>query len=114
MQLPQIYKKHKILKFTEMINLEEIKFGYKQINKLLPAKLQYLVDHDHCGHPLNKKHTYNTRNKRIPNLPLVHSQKYLNSFLSRGINSYSSLSYSLKNTLYLHNVVSGYKRAIFD
>ena len=39
LDLPMIYKKHKILKFTEMIQLEEIKFGYKQINKLLPTKL---------------------------------------------------------------------------
>ena len=60
LSLPRIYNKHKILKFTELIHLEEIKFGFKQINKLLPTKLQHIVDHDHCGHTLNKKHAYNT------------------------------------------------------
>ena len=74
-----------------MIELEEVKFGYKQINKLLPLKLQTIVDHDLSGHPLNKKHSYNTRNKKIPNCPSAHNHKYRNSFLNKGIVSFSNL-----------------------
>ena len=61
-----IYRKHKILKIDELIKLEKIKFGYKQTKKLLPSRLQYIVDHDSKGLTLTKKHTYNTRNKKNP------------------------------------------------
>ena len=114
LKVPQIYKKYKILKFTELIKLEEIKLGYKQINKMLPRKLQEIMDHDHSGRSLKKQHTYNTRNKKIPNLPPAHTQTYLNSFLNRGINSYSSLSYALKNSSSLAHIVKGYKNNIFQ
>ena len=69
LDLNTIYRKHKIPRINELIKLEEIKFGYKQINKLLPNRLQYIVDHDSKGLPLMKKHAYNTRNKKNPQLP---------------------------------------------
>ena len=114
MDLATTYKNHKILKITEMIELEEIKFGYKQINKLLSQKLQHIVDHDPYGHALNKKHSYNMRNKKIPNCPPAHSHKYRNSFLNKGIVCLSNLSYRLKSANTLRSVVSGFKKAIFD
>ena len=114
LNLPQIYKKYKILKFSQLIKLEEIKLGYRQINKLLPSKLQEIMDHDHSGRPLNKQHAYNTRNKKIPNLPPAHKQLYLNSFLNKGINSYSTLSYKLKNSPSLAHIIRGYKHDIFN
>ena len=97
LDLNTIYSKHKILKLDELIKLEEIKFGYKQINKLLPNKLQYIVDHDSKGLTLMKKHAYNTRNKKIPNCPSGNHHKYRNSFLNKGIVSYSNLPYQLKS-----------------
>ena len=54
LDLNTIYRKHKILRINELIKLEEIKFGYKQINKLLPNRLQYIVDHDSKGLTLTK------------------------------------------------------------
>ena len=98
LELATIYKKHKILKINELIELEEIKFGYRQINKLLPIKLQNIVDHDPKGHSLTKNHSYSTRNKNIPNWPPGYNQKYRNSFLNKGIVSFSNLSYKLKNS----------------
>ena len=77
----EVYSKHKILKINELIKLEEIRFGFKITNKLLPNNLQLLVDHDQHGYALNKNHTYNTRNKQIPNLPHTDKQIYRNSFL---------------------------------
>ena len=109
-----IYKKHKILRIDELIKLEEIKFGYKQINKLLPNKLQYIVDHDSKGLTLMKKHAYNTRNKKIPNCPSSYHQNYRNSFLNKGIVSYSNLLYQLKSNNTISTIISGYKRTIFD
>ena len=109
-----IYKKHKILRIDELIRLEEIKFGYKQINKLLPNKLQYIVDHDSKGLTLMKTHAYNTRNKKIPNCPSSYHQNYRNSFLNKGIVSYSNLLYQLKFNNTLSTIISGFKRTIFD
>ena len=112
--LNAIYKKHKIMKIDELIKLEEIKFGYKQINKLLPKRLQYIVDHDSKGLTLTKKHTYNTRNKRIPNCPNSHNHKYRNSFLNKGIISFSNLPYQTKCKRTINAVISCFKKAIFD
>ena len=36
-ELSMIYKKYRILKLAKMIQLQEIKFGFKQINQLLPT-----------------------------------------------------------------------------
>ena len=114
LDLNTIYRKHKILRIDELIKLEEIKFGYKQINKLLPNKLQYIVDHDSKGLTLTKKHAYNTRNKKIPNCPSSYHHKYRNSFLNKGIVSYSNLPYQLKSKDTISTIISGFKRAIFD
>ena len=114
LDLNTIYSKHKILKLDELIKLEEIKFGYKQINKLLPNKLQYIVDHDSKGLTLTKKHAYNTRNKKIPNCPSGYHHKYRNSFLNKGIVSYSNLPYQLKSKETIGAVITCFKRAIFN
>ena len=114
LDLKIIYRKHKILKINELIKLEEIKFGYKQIKKLLPSRLQYIVDHDSKGLTLMKKHAYNTRNKKIPNCPNSHHQKYRNSFLNKGIVSYSNLPYQLKTRDKISTIISGFKQTIFD
>ena len=114
LDLDSIYSKHKILKLDVLIKLEEIKFGYKQTNKLLPNKLQYIVDHDPKGVTLMKKHAYNTRNKKIPNCPSGYYHKYRNSFLNKGIVSYSNLPNQLKSKETIGAVISCFKRAIFD
>ena len=114
LDLNTIYSKHKILKLDELIKLEEIKFGYKQINKLLPNKLQYIVDHDSKGLTLTKKHAYNTRNKKIPNCPSGYHHKYRNSFLNKGIVSYSNSPYQLKSKETISAVISCFKKAIFN
>ena len=49
LDLDAIYNKHRILRIENLIQLEEIKFGFKQINKLLPKKLQNIVDYDSKG-----------------------------------------------------------------
>ena len=37
--LDETYRKHKILKFDELVNLEQNKLGYKMNNNLLPLNL---------------------------------------------------------------------------
>ena len=43
LDLNTTYRKHKIMKIDELIKLEEIKFGYRQINKLLPNRPQHIT-----------------------------------------------------------------------
>ena len=63
------YCNNSILTLPQLIHLEEIKLGYKITNKLLPTNLQSVLDTNQNGYDLNRKHTYNTRKKKIPNLP---------------------------------------------
>ena len=70
------YSNNYILTLPQLIHLEEIKLGYKITNKLLPTNLQSLLDTDQNGYDLNKNHTYNTRKKRIPNLPRISTKAY--------------------------------------
>ena len=72
----ELFQKHKILTFDRLVCLEQLKIGYKLCNNLLPTNYENLIRHDHRGYCTDKKHTYHTRNKHIPNLPLVQNNKY--------------------------------------
>ena len=100
--LDEIYRKHKILKFDELVNLEQNKLGYKMNNNLLPLNLARVLLTDRIGETLKKQHKYNTRQKEHPNLPNHHSKLYNDSFLVQSIKSYNNLNADIKNlkTLY--------------
>ena len=52
--LDEIYRKHKILKLDELVNLEQKKLGYKLNNDLLPLNLAKVLLTDHIGKTLKK------------------------------------------------------------
>ena len=108
------YGNNKILTLPQLIHLEEMKLGYKITNKLLPANLQSLPDTDQNGYDLNKNHTYNTHKKRIPNLPRISTKAYTQSFLNKGISSYSSCSDLLRSKTSYQSLVACYKRDIMN
>ena len=108
------YINNNILTLPQLIKLEEIKLGYKITNKLLPTNLQSLLDTDQNGYALNKNHTYNTRRKRIPNHPRVSTKTYTQSFLNKGISSYSTCSDLLRSKLSYQSLVISYKRDIMN
>ena len=58
------YKNLKILKIKELIKMQEIKVGYRLINKLLPNKISQQLQSDSNKKSLLKTHTYNTRGKK--------------------------------------------------
>ena len=60
------YENLKILKIKELIKMQEIKVGYRLINKLLPNKISQQLQRDPKKKSLLKKHTYNTRGKKNP------------------------------------------------
>ena len=66
------YENLKILKIKELIKMQEIKVGYRLINKMLPNKISQQLQSDSKRKSLIKTHTYNTRGKKS-----LTSQKYL-------------------------------------
>ena len=90
-EVSQTYKDLKLLDLTELINLENKKLGYKIHHKLLPSKMQDIINSDPKNKSLNKKHRYNTWNKNVPNLPRAKSVIYHHSFLYCGLKALQTL-----------------------
>ena len=63
------YEKLKILKIKELIKMQEIKVGYRLINKMLPNKISQQLQSDSKRKSLTKTHTYNTRGQKNPESP---------------------------------------------
>ena len=85
------YSTLKILKIKELIKLENLKFAYKFNKNLLPERINECVSTDHRGHTLKKTHSYNTRNKSLPNKPRTRKKQYSNSILCKSIDSFLAL-----------------------
>ena len=91
MNTDELFQKHGILKLDKLIHLEQLKIGYKLCNNLLPTNYTAQIRHDHKGQSTDKKHSYYTRNKHVPNLPLVQNNKYKSSFLFCAFKEYGSV-----------------------
>ena len=101
-RVDEILRNCKILKFTDMVQLEQCKMGYKLCHNLLPSKLTQNMLLDHRSHSIVKEHRYPTRCKSIPNLPRAINAKYRSSFLYSAIREYSALDNNLKQAKNLH------------
>ena len=93
-----IYKNERILKIKEILRLENIKFGYRKINNLLPITISRSLSVDAKNRDLTKQHKYNTRLKFIPNLPNCQKKGYLDSFLCQWIKDTSHVQPLLMRT----------------
>ena len=78
----------KFLKIKELIKLENLKFAYKFNKNLLPEQIKKCVNTDHLGQSLRKTHSYNTRNKSLPNKPKTRKKYYSNSILCKSIDTF--------------------------
>ena len=105
----EIFRKCKILRFTDMVQLEQYKMGYKLCHNLLPSKLTQNMLLDHKSHSIVKEHRYPTRYKSIPNLPGAINAKYRSSFLYIAIREYSALDNNLKQAENIHVFVKNCK-----
>ena len=103
------YKKLKINKLTEQIKQQEIKVGYRLVNKLLPNKISQQILSNSNKKSLVKTHSYNTRSKMIPNLPKVNKTMYLNSYLYQCIKQFMLLPLKLRNKPTLSSFLTNYK-----
>ena len=103
------YNKLKINKLSEQIKLQEIKVGYRLVNKLLPNKISQQILSDSNKKSLVKTHNYNTRSKMIPNLPKVTKTMYLNSYLYQCTKQFMLLPLKLRNKPTLSYFLTNYK-----
>ena len=94
--LEDLYHRHRILKFDDMVKVKQCKLGYKLCHGLLPKAMAANMTKDHQNKFLAKGHKYFTRNKAVPNLPKVLGNKYKSSFLFNSIKLYSKLDNGLK------------------
>ena len=97
-QTPTIanYKKEKMLKLDELIKLENLKMGYKLEHSLLPSTIQTMLKSDSKEKTLVKSHSYCTRTKNIPNLPIALNKSYHASFLVQSIKEYEKLPLEMR------------------
>ena len=100
----ELFQKHNILMFDKLVHLEQLKIGYKLCNHLLPINYTALIRHDHRGHCTDKKDSYYTRNKHIPN-PLIQNNKYKSSFLFHAVWEYSSVGSEILDSKTLKSLI---------
>ena len=96
-------KELNVLDIPKMIELANLKFGYKVLHQLLPPITPSLCMFDSKNNNLTKKHSYNTRHKRTPYLPKNATNQYKSSFLCKGPQSLLTLKVeiTLKPSLHL-------------
>ena len=99
---PSTKPKTDFLDLSNLIKLENYKLGYKLINKMLPDKLSTDISLDKNNKPLNKRHGYNTRNKKQLNIPKHESSSYHNSFLCANIQDFCTLPHSIASCTSIH------------
>ena len=109
-KLEESFKKLKILKIKELIKLQEIKVGYRLINKQLPNKISQQLQCDSNHRSLTKTHPYNTRRKNVPNLPKVTRSSYINSYLYQSIRQFMLLPLNIQKAPSISIFVTNYKR----
>ena len=95
-----------ILSIEVMIQLENMKFGYKLVHQMLPKKIVEICYEDSKQHSLIKTHQYSTRNKIVPNLPKSMNKQYRESFLCKGPQSWLTLSVETKERYSLKSFVN--------
>ena len=110
LSLDELFAEHKILRFKDMVKLEQCKLGYKLCHDLLPKALSNNMKIDHRNKCITKTHKYPTRNKTIPNLPNVLGRKYRSSFLFNAIKLYSALDNEIQSSANLSIFVNCCKK----
>ena len=112
MSTDKSFTKYGILKFERLVQLEQMKIGYKLCNDLLPINFTTQIKLNPKCQSNSKQHNYHTRNKQILNLPLVQSSKYRTSFLFCAVREYSSLSVEIRESKTLKTFVYKCKKLL--
>ena len=90
------YKHYRLLRFEDLVSHKMNKIWHKQHLSLLPTPLKRNMKTDVMGLTLEKRHGYNTRNRRYLNHPWASNEAYRKSFLTRGLQSYNELPLQIR------------------
>ena len=110
----ELNSKLQILKIKDMVQLSNWKFGFKFITRQLPPRIITICSEDSNNQSLLPTHQYNTRNKRLPNLPKIANKLYRESFLIKGPRSILTLPLELQQTKNLKTFSSKCKKQIIS
>ena len=102
---PENFKKEKMLRLQDLIQMENRKLGYKLEKNLLPLNLHKLLWTDSKNKTLQKTHHYNTRDKYLPKLPKVTNTNYQRGFQFQSIKDYESTPVEIRNSSTLNSFV---------
>ena len=94
LSLKESYKDLNLPKVDKLLQNELCKFAYKLVYNLLPINLAKYIWKDSKGKSVIKNHGYLTRNKNIPNLPVVTSNQYKNTFMARPISLCNNIQFN--------------------
>ena len=87
---PNNFKKEKMLRLQDLIQMENRKLGYQLEKNLLPLNHHRLLWTDSRNKTLQKTHHYNTRGKHLPNHPKVNTVNYQRGFQFQSIKDYEA------------------------
>ena len=102
---PINFKKEKMLRLQDLIQLENRKLGYQLDKNLLPLNFHKLLWTDSRNKTLQKTHQYNTREKHLPNLPKVSTANYQRGFQFQSIKDYEATPVEIRNSTTLTSFV---------
>ena len=109
-----VNKDLKMLRIIDLIRMANLKFGYKFLHNLLPKKVWECCKCDSKNKCLMPKHSYNTRSKQIPNLPVNMNKKYHTSYLVLGPRSILTLNVETRESRSLQSFTITCKRNIIN
>ena len=107
------FKILKILRINSIIELENCKFGYKLVHGMLPIKIEESCMYDNNKQSLCKTHGYNTRNNKIPKVPIKMNKQYRASFLNKGSQSLLKLPMDIREMPNLKSFTNALKIHLF-
>ena len=87
-----LFKKLRLLKLPDVVNVELSKFGYRLKHETLPKPLIKLANLKGG----RKTHRYSTQNKKLPNIQKHSQLLFNNSFLCKGIVVYGNVKQNIK------------------
>ena len=77
----ELFIRNRLLKFSDMIDIELLKFGYMLSRRCLPNPINKIMNKKGG----QKTHPYPTRNKRIPNVQRHNDQSFNSNYLCKGV-----------------------------
>ena len=101
-----LFKRNGILKFSDMINLELQKFGFKLSRQDLPNPIDRMMNKKGG----KKVHRYPTHNKKILNIQPHNSTCFNNSYLYKGLSIFMTARKSIKEARSLRVFIKEVKK----